>query len=489
MNARPSGQFLFFQQGGGAVRLLRMTSSLLYGLKWIALGLALALGFFVQPLAKEQLNFVIIFTDDQGYGDMSCNGHPTIHTPHLDRMAHEGQKWTQFYSSAPVCTPSRAALMTGRLPVRSGMASSKRVVLFPDSAGGLPQSEITVAEVLKGAGYNTAMVGKWHMGHLPRHLPTTQGFDSYYGIPYSNDMDRDSSVKGNWVTIGKTSPWSIYKVPLLQNEKEIERPVNQNTITRRYTQQAVKFINENKEKPFFLYLAHSMPHIPLYASKKFEGKSLNGIYGDVIEEIDWSVGEVLNTLRKQKLHQKTIVLFTSDNGPWEVFKTHGGSAGLLRGAKGGTREGGMREPAIFWGPGNVKSGVVQEMGSTLDVLPTFASLAGAKSPDDRAIDGYDLSDVLLNHGKSPRKGMFYFGGAQLSAVRSGNYKAQFREENGINPKPLAKPELYHLGEDPSEKYDLAAEHPEIVERLAKLGEELKDTVKPVPDQLVPRVGR
>jgi len=464
-----------------------MTSSFLNGLKWGALGLAVALGLGSSGLAAEQLNFVVVFTDDQGYGDMSCNGHPTIHTPHLDRMAHEGQKWTQFYSAAPVCTPSRAALMTGRLPVRSGMASSRRVVLFPDSAGGLPQSEITVAEVLKDAGYKTAMVGKWHMGHLSKHLPITQGFDSYYGIPYSNDMDRDPSVKGNWVTTGKTSPWSVYKVPLLRNAEEIERPVNQSTITRRYTQEAVKFIKDNKENPFFLYLAHSMPHIPLYRSKKFEGKSLNGIYGDVISEIDWSVGQVLNTLRKQKLDKKTIVLFTSDNGPWEVFKTHGGSAGLLRGAKGGTREGGMREPAIFWGPGNVKPGVVQEMGSTLDVLPTFASLAGVKSPDDRAIDGYDLSDVLLNRSKSPRKGMFYFGGAQLSAVRSGNYKAQFREENGINPKPLAKPELYHLGEDPSEKYDLADKHPDIVERLAKLGEKLQASVKAVPDQLVLRI--
>ena len=231
-----------------------MNSFFLNGLKLGALGLGVALGLGSSGLAKEQLNFVVIFTDDQGYGDMSCNGHPTIHTPNLDRMAHQGQKWTQFYSSAPVCTPSRAALMTGRLPVRSGMASSKRVVLFPDSAGGLPQSEVTVAEVLKGAGYKTAMVGKWHMGHLPKHLPITQGFDSYYGIPYSNDMDRDPSIKGNWVEIGKSSPWSIYKVPLLRNAEEIERPVNQTTITRRYTQQAVKFIKDNREKPIFMNL-------------------------------------------------------------------------------------------------------------------------------------------------------------------------------------------------------------------------------------------
>ena len=435
-------------------------------------------------LTKEPLNFVIIFTDDQGYGDMSCNGHPTIHTPNLDQMAYQGQKWTQFYSAAAVCTPSRAALMTGRLPVRSGMASSKRVVLFPDSAGGLPQNEITIAEILKGAGYKTGMVGKWHMGHLPQHLPTTQGFDSYYGIPYSNDMDRDSNVKGDWVEIGKTAPWAIYQVPLIKNGTVVERPVKQNTITRRYTEEAVKFITNNKESSFFLYLAHSMPHIPLYASKNFKGKSLNGIYGDVIQEIDWSVGEVVNALKKHDLHKKTIVMFTSDNGPWEVFKTHGGSSGLLRGAKGGTREGGMREPAIFWGPGNVKPGVVQGLGSTLDVLPTFASLAGAKIPEERKIDGYDLSEVLLTQGNSPRKEMYYFGGAKLSAIRFENYKVQLREANGINPKKLTKPELYHLGEDPSEKYNLASKHPEIIKDLINRGEKMKSGIKEVPDQLI-----
>ena len=452
-------------------------------------GFSLLFILVASGLAKEPLNFVIIFTDDQGYGDMSCNGHPTIHTPNLDRMAYQGQKWTQFYSSAPVCTSSRAALMTGRLPVRSGMASSKRVVLFPDSAGGLPQYEITVAEVLKEVDYKTGMVGKWHMGHLPEHLPTTQGFDSYYGIPYSNDMDRDLSVKGNWIELGKTAPWSAYRVPLIKNIKEIERPVNQSTITRRYTQEAVKFIKDNKRKPFFLYLAHSMPHIPLYASRKFKGKSLNGIYGDVIQEIDWSVGQIINTLRQQDLHKKTIVMFTSDNGPWEVFKTHGGSSGLLRGAKGGTREGGMREPTIFWGPGNIKPGIIQEMGSTLDVLPTFASLAGAKVPTDRKMDGYDLSEVLLSRGKSPRKEMYFFGGAKLSAIRFENYKVQVREENGINPIILEKPELYHLGEDPSEKYDLASKRPEIVKDLINRGERLKSGIKPVPDQLVPKISK
>lgn len=455
-------------------------------IKSIFIGVILLPVLLTSGLAKGSLNFVIIFTDDQGYGDLSCNGHPTIHTPNLDRMAFEGQKWTQFYSAAPVCTPSRAALMTGRLPVRSGMASSRSVVLFPDSTGGLPQNEVTIAELLKERGYATGMVGKWHLGHLPEHLPMTQGFDSYYGIPYSNDMDRDANVKGNWIQIGKTSPWSIYQVPLIRDDKIIERPVDQSTITQRYTEEAVKFIKDNKQNPFFLYLAHSMPHIPLYTSEKFKGKSLNGIYGDVIEEIDWSVGEVLKTIRKQNLHKKTIVLFTSDNGPWEIFKTHGGSAGLLRGAKGGTREGGMREPAIFWGPDNVKPGVVQEMGSTLDVLPTFADLAGAKVPTDRKIDGYNLSSVLLNRDKSPRKEMYFFGGAKLSAIRYGNYKLQIREENGINPDELVKPELYDLGEDPSEKYNLAHIHPEIIKSLIKRGEKLKAGIKTVPDQLASR---
>lgn len=446
-----------------------------------------ALAFSGRVDGAEKLNFVILFTDDQGYGDMSCNGHPTIHTPNLDRMATEGQKWTQFYSAAPVCTPSRAALLTGRLPIRSGMTSSRRVVLFPDSTGGLPQDEVTLAEVLKAKGYATACIGKWHLGHLPQHLPMTQGFDYYFGLPYSNDMDRDPAVKGSWIEIGSNPKPTTYHVPLMRNDEVIERPANQELLTRRYTEEAVGFIRKNQAKPFLLYVAHSMPHIPLFRSDEFKGKSLAGIYGDVIEEIDASVGRVLDTLEKLELSDNTIVLFTSDNGPWDIFKTHGGSAGLLRGAKGSTREGGMREPAIFWGPDHVMPGVVHDMGSTLDVFPTFAKLAGAEIPSDRVYDGFDLGPVLLRREPGARHHMFYYSGTALQAVRQGNFKAQFLEGPSNRPKAIKMAELYQLGVDPSEKYNVAASHPEVVDKLRRLAKAHKATVKPVEDQLSGRV--
>src|SRR5688572_26584143 len=242
--------------------------------------------------AADPPNVVVILCDDLGYGDLGCYGHPTIRTPHLDRMAAEGMKFTSFYSAAPVCTPSRAALLTGRLPVRSGMTSDTRRVLFPDSAGGLPESEVTLAEVLKEKGYATACVGKWHLGHLPQYLPTRHGFDSYFGIPYSNDMDRVPNVSPK----GREAFWQpkieYWHVPILRDGKVFERPADQHTLTKRYTDEAVKFIGANKERPFFLYLAHTMAHVPLFASKEFVGKSPRGLYGDVVEELDWSVGEV-----------------------------------------------------------------------------------------------------------------------------------------------------------------------------------------------------
>ena len=265
-------------------------------------------------VAADSPNIVVVFCDDLGYGDLSCFGHPTIKTPNLDRMAAEGVKLTQFYSASPVCTPSRAALMTGRLPIRSGMCSDKRRVLFPNSGGGIPASEITLAEALKEQGYATAAVGKWHLGHLPQFLPTSNGFDSYFGIPYSNDMDRVNDAPR-----GRESFWNpkveYWNVPLLRNKEELERPADQTTITKRYTEEAVSFIKENRDGKFFLYLPHSLPHVPLFRSKEFEGKSLRGLYGDVIEEIDWSVGQVLETLRDLELDENTIVWFTSDNGP------------------------------------------------------------------------------------------------------------------------------------------------------------------------------
>ncbi len=439
--------------------------------------------------AAERPNVVIVFADDLGYGDLGCFGHPTIRTPNLDRMAAEGQRWTQFYVAASVCTPSRAGLMTGRLPVRTGMCSDRRRVLFPDSAGGLPASEVTIAEVLKGQGYATACVGKWHLGHLPQFLPTRQGFDTYLGIPYSNDMDRVAdSPRGREAFLNpKVKYWNC---PLLRDEKVVEQPAVQTTITKRYTEEAIRFIRANKEKPFFVYLAHNLPHVPLFRSKEFEGKSLRGLYGDVIEEIDHGVGQILDTLGELDLDEKTLVVFTSDNGPWLIFNQHGGSAGLLRDGKGCTYEGGMREPTIFYWPGHVRPGVVAELGSTLDLLPTCAKLAGAEPPADRVLDGADLSPVLLGEGKSPRRTMFYYRGEQLYAVRHRAFKAHFITKGAYGrDKPVQHdpPELYNLEHDPSEKYNVAAEYPDVIAEIKRIAEEHRNTLEPVENQLEKRL--
>ncbi len=435
-------------------------------------------------------NVVIIFADDLGYGDLGCFGHPTIRTPNLDRLAAEGQKWTSFYAAASVCTPSRAALMTGRYPIRSGMCSDSRRVLFPDSAGGLPAGEITIAEVLKGAGYATMAVGKWHLGHLPEYLPTRQGFDSYFGIPYSNDMDKVG--QGDHFTLAEEEEYAAYNVPLMRDEEVIERPADQRTITRRYTEEAVKFIREHRDGSFFLYLAHNLPHIPLFRGEAFKGVSARGIYGDVVEEVDWSVGQVVRALEEAGIAGNTLVVFTSDNGPWLSFKTHGGSAGLLRDGKGSTWEGGMREPTVFWWPGRLKPGVVQSMGSTLDLFPTAASLAGVELPADRVYDGVDLSPVLFGTGEGQRDSMFYYHGARLFAVRQGPFKAHFltktsyvgQKEAEVHDPPL----LFQVEEDPAERYDIAAAHPEIVAGLERLAERHRSGINPVPSQLERRIG-
>lgn len=434
-------------------------------------------------------NVVIIFCDDLGYGDLGCYGHPTIRTPNLDRMAREGQKWTSFYVAASVCTPSRAALLTGRLPIRNGMCSDTRRVLFPDSAGGLPPEEITLAEVLRGVGYATACVGKWHLGHLPKYLPTSQGFDSYFGLPYSNDMDRvaDSPRGREAFRDPKIEYWNV---PLMRNERIIERPADQNTITKRYTEQAVRFIRASKDKRFFLYLAHTMPHVPLFASSQFKNRSLRGLYGDVVEEIDRSVGEVLDTLRQLKLDRRTLVVFTSDNGPWLIFNEQGGSAGLLRDGKGSTWEGGMREPALFWWPGTIAAGVVRDLGSTLDLLPTCAKLAGATLPADLVLDGGDISPALLDSGPSGRNVMFFYRGEQLYAVRKGPFKAHFITKpayGGGEAEHHDPPLLYHLGHDPSEKHNLAAQHPDVIAEIQKLAEAHKAAMQPGQGQLEKRI--
>jgi len=466
----------------------------------IALNLATALIFVLSPFVvtakssdADQPNFVVIFCDDLGYGDLRSFGNPTIKTPHLDRMAQEGQKWTQFYSADPVCTPSRAGLLTGRYPIRNGMTSAKRGVFFPDSSLGLPADEITIAEVLKQRDYATAAVGKWHLGHHPQYLPTAQGFDSYYGIPYSNDMAR---IKGapNY-RHGTDDPdyyadTNDFDVPLMENEHIIEQPADQNTITKRYTERAVAFIEAHQKKPFFLYLAHSMPHIPLFVSKDFRGQSQRGLYGDVIEEIDWSVGQVLDTLRRLDLDKNTIVVFSSDNGPWLAFKTHGGSSGPLRAGKGTTFEGGQRVPTIFWGPGHLPPGVVDSLGSTIDLLETFASLSGTSAPTDRKMDGHDLSPALLGQGKSSRDEFFYWTKGELHAVRSGPWKLHVVQREPINygkEAPMDHPELYHLEKDISEAYDVSATHPAIVAELARrLEAHRTDTADSLPEQLSAR---
>lgn len=435
-------------------------------------------------------NFVIIFCDDLGYGDLGAFGHPTIRTPRLDRMAEEGQRWTQFYVGASVCTPSRAALLTGRLPIRSGMCSDSKRVLFPNSGGGIPAQEVTLAEALKTRDYATACIGKWHLGHLPRFLPTQNGFDYYFGIPYSNDMDRGaSSPAGRAAFLNPRVEY--WNVPLMRNEEVIERPADQRTITRRYTEEAVQFIRDHASQPFFLYLAHSMPHVPLFASADFVDSSARGLYGDVIEEIDWSVGRILDTLSETGLYRNTLVLFTSDNGPWLTFDQQGGSAGLLREGKGSTWEGGMREPAIFWGPGLVRPGVVMDLGATMDVLPTFLNLAGADFPPGRILDGVDLTSTLRDSSPSPRHHVFYYRGMEIYAVRKGPFKAHFMTRSGYGQDEAEvhdPPLLFNLEHDPSEKFDISADHQEILAEILMLVTEHQRTIVPVVDQLAIPLG-
>ena len=428
-----------------------------------------------QEKVTKQPNFIIIFADDLGYGDLSSYGNPTIHTPNLDRMAHEGQKWTNFYVAASVCTPSRAALLTGRLTVRSGMSNGKTRVLFPNSKKGLPASEITLAEQLKKAGYNTACIGKWHLGHKEQYLPTNNGFDSYFGIPYSNDMDQIAGLHKNrdyWSLQNDSIKTEHFNVPLLRDTKIVERPANQNNITKRYSDAAVSYIKDQKDTPFFLYLAHNLPHIPLFASKDFLGSSKRGLYGDVVEEIDNGVGKILKALQEEGLAENTIVVFTSDNGPWLPFKNNGGSAGPLRAGKGTTWEGGMREPGIFWGPGMVKPGLVTDIGSTMDLFATFSAMAGIALPDDRIIDGKDLSQTLLQGKPSPRNSILYYRGTELFAARLGDFKAHFITqgaygefgEREVHDPPL----LYNVNYDVSEKFNIAGDHPEIIEQIKTL---------------------
>jgi len=420
-------------------------------------------------------NIVIILADDLGYGDLGCYGHPTIRTPNLDRMAAEGLRFTDFYVAACVCTPSRAALLTGRLPIRNGMAGSeKRRVIFGESTGGLPPEEITIARALKSKDYATACIGKWHLGHLPQFLPTAHGFDSYLGLRMSNDMEPAAKIPRNAsASLNPDPTW--WKASLMRGDKVIEQPTDLSTLTRRYTEEGLKFIGENKKKPFFLYFAHTYPHVPLFASGKFKGTSPRGLYGDVVEELDWSVGQLLETLRREKLAEKTFVFFTSDNGPWLMKGLAGGSAGLLSEGKGSTWEGGMREPAIAWWPGKIKAGAVtHQLACSMDLFNTSLNLAVVAVPKDRVMDGFDLSPVLFGHGVSQRELMIYYRGDELFAIRKVSFNAHFQTAPGyaspgapMKFEPHDPPLLFNLAQDPSEKIEIAKDHPEIIAEIQR----------------------
>jgi len=430
-------------------------------------------------MAKESQkpNVIIIFTDDQGYQDLGVFGSPKIKTPNIDQMAKEGMLFTDFYSAASVCTPSRAALLTGCYPERVGNLR----VLFPRDSKGLNPEETTIAGMLKAHGYTTACVGKWHLGHLEEFLPTSHGFDSYFGIPYSNDMTiaQDMKLSADLKLREGVTRKTIWKpkknwVPLMRNEEVIEYPADQSTLTRRYTEEAIKFITDNRDKPFFLYLPHTMPHIPLYASPEFEGRSDAGLYGDCIEEIDWSVGQIVKTLNELGLAEDTLLVYTSDNGPWKLKRSKeskvkgnmnrcvGGSALPLRGHKFQQWEGGMREPTVMWWPGRVPAGkVCSELAGTIDLLPTIAALSGATLPSEK-IDGKSILPLLEGRedATTPHEAYFY----RTKGVRVGHWK-------------LIDGKLFNLSQDISESNNIAQGNPATVERLATLLNEHKQEIE------------
>jgi arylsulfatase A len=407
-------------------------------------------------------NIVFILCDDLGYGDLECYG-SRIHTPNLNRLAWEGVRFTNFSSADPVCSPSRAALLTGRYPTRVGVP----LVLFPQDKGGLSLDETTLANVLKARNYRTACVGKWHLGRPNEYMPTSRGFDEYLGIPYSNDMTPRV---------------------LVHNTEVVEEPANLDTLTERYTKYATDFIRRSKGNPFFLYMPHTYPHIPLGASARFRGKSAEGLYGDVIEELDWSMGEIIRTLQETGLEKNTLVMFSSDNGPW-----YQGSPGKLRGRKNTTYEGGVREPFIARWPGKIKSGrTVDALASMMDVFPTVTKLCNGQLPA-KPLDGIDIWPILSGQVESiERAPLLYFNGWNLQCARWMNWKLHVARYNtaayvpappgGIKNYILPHPELYDLDTDPDESYDVGPTHPEVVNKLEALITDMIPTFpQPVQD--------
>lgn len=458
--------------------------------------LAVALALAAPGRAAAPPNIVLIFTDDQGYGDVGCFAAPGtkgVETPHLDRLAKQGVRLTDFHVAQPVCSASRAALLTGCYANRVGIHGA----LGPGARHGLHADETTLAELCKSKGYATAAVGKWHLGHHPQFLPTRHGFDSYFGLPYSNDM---------WPGHPEAKKGTYPPLPLFDNETVVNADVSaadQAKLTARYTERAVKFIADHRAGPFFLYLAHSMPHVPLFVSDTFKGKSSGGLYGDVIREIDWSVGEVLKALDEHQLADNTLVIFTSDNGPWLSYGNHGGSAGALREGKGTVWEGGVRVPFIARWPGKVPAGSeCRTPAMTIDILPTVAKLIGADLPK-RTIDGADIFPLLAGApgAGAARPYFHYYGTNELQAVRAGDwklvlphtYRTMAGQSNGADGTPgryaqakVAAPELYDMKADPGERADVAAAHPEVVKRLLALADAARDDLG---DSLTKRPGK
>jgi arylsulfatase A-like enzyme len=421
---------------------------------------------------NEKPNVIIIFVDDMGYGDLGCFGSKKNRTPHIDRMASEGMKFTDFYVACSVCTPSRASLLTGCYPQRLNMHEDEngRCVLFPNASKGLHPDEVTLAEILRGQGYRTACIGKWHLGDQPEFLPTRQGFDYYFGIPYSNDMDRD--------VIDEEQMPPRVPLPLMRNEEVIEAPVHQETVTKRYTEETIAFIRKNRDAPFLVYLPHTMVHWPRHASEAFKGKSANGIYGDALEEIDWSTGEIVKALKELGIDDNTLIIFTSDNGA-----DGGGSNAPLRNEKGTTYEGGMRVPCVMRFPGKIPAGTVcREVCSTIDFLPTLARLAGDEPPKDRKIDGKDIWPLMSGTpgATSPHEAFYYYQIDQLQCVRSGRWKLhlpmEMKKSNWEDPVGKTPLQLYDLKTDIHEDHNVADEHPDVVSRLLALAEKMRKDI-------------
>jgi len=417
--------------------------------------------------AERPPNIVLILADDLGYNDLGCYGAPRIKTPRIDSIAAAGIRFTDFYVAGAVCTPSRAALMTGCYPKRVSMAEAivaegqkarSSRVLYPGSPYGLNPDEITIPETLKPRGYTTGMIGKWHLGDAKEFLPTRQGFDSYFGIPYSNDMEPLHYLRG----------------------EAVDSLAEQPTITEHYTAEAIKFLKQQSaDKPFFLYLAHNAPHVPLFANPRFKGKSAGGLYGDLVEEVDDSTGQILDTLDQLKLADNTLVIFFSDNGPWYLQGENGGSASPLRAAKGATYEGGMRVPCVMRWPGKIPAGsVCRELATAMDFLPTLAALAGGAAPSDRIIDGKDIRDLIFAkpNARTPHEAFFYYNGNRLACVRSGEWKYKVKttlqEETEYGkyeaPQSGIPPRLFNLTLDIGEQKSVAADHKDIVERMTRL---------------------